>query len=136
MPLGCFRSALAGIVRPVDAEVAGEQEDLLFIAAQPGAEGVAGVVPVVPVAQPVVDDPGRDRGVVAFPQACEDLRVQGRAAAGAGFLDRLVRLAQDRDDVASRPAVLLLPSSSSLSSCPAGGAVSPRTLIGADRASG
>jgi hypothetical protein len=45
MSLGGFRSAFAGIVHPVDAEVAGEQEGLLFIAAQPGAEGVAGWLP-------------------------------------------------------------------------------------------
>src|SRR5271165_3848442 len=54
----------------------------------------------MPVPQPVVDDPGRHRGVVAFPQAGEDLRVQGGVAAGAGVLDGLVRLAQDGDDVA------------------------------------
>ena len=58
------------------------------------------MVPVVPVPQPVVDDPGRHGLVVAFPQALQQLRVQGGVAAGAGLLHGLVRLAQDRDDVA------------------------------------
>ena len=47
-----------------------------------------------------MDDPGGDGLVVAFPQVIEDLRVQGGVAAGAGVFDGLVRLAQDRDDVA------------------------------------
>ena len=58
MAFGGFRSALADIIRPGDAEVAGEQEDLFLVVPQPGAEGVAGVVAVVPVPQPVVDHPG------------------------------------------------------------------------------
>jgi hypothetical protein len=87
------------IIRPVDAEVAGEQEDLLLIAAQPGTEPVAGVVPVVPVPQPVVDDPCLHGGVVAFPQVIEELRVQAGVAAGAGLLDGVVRLVEDGDDV-------------------------------------
>ena len=85
----------------LDGEVAGEQEDLFLVVAQPGAERVAGVVPaVVPVPQPVVDDPGGDGIIVAFPQVIEDLLVQGGVPAGAGGLDGLVRLAQDGDDVA------------------------------------
>ena len=50
-----FRAAFGDIVRPAHGEVAGEQEDLFLVVAQPGAEGVAGVVPVVPVPEPVVD---------------------------------------------------------------------------------
>ena len=71
MALGGFRAALGDVVRPVHGEVAGEQEDLLLVVAQPAAERVAGVVPGVPVPQPVVDDPGPDRRVVAFPQVVE-----------------------------------------------------------------
>ena len=58
------------------------------------------MVPVVPVPQPVVDDPGPDGLVVAFPQVIEQLRVQAGVAAGAGLIHVLVCLAQDRDDVA------------------------------------
>jgi hypothetical protein len=47
-----------------------------------------------------VDDPGADRGVVAFPQVLEYLRVQSGDAAGVGVFHGLVRLAQDGDDVA------------------------------------
>ena len=54
MALGGFGAALGDIVRPAHGEVAGEQEDLLLVVAQPGAERVAGVVPGVPVPQPVV----------------------------------------------------------------------------------
>jgi hypothetical protein len=69
----------------------GEQEDLFLIVAQPGAEGVAGVIPAaVPVPQPVVDDPGPDCGIVAFPQVIECLLVQGGVPAGAGGLDGLM----------------------------------------------
>jgi hypothetical protein len=46
-----------------------------------------------------VDDPGRDRIAVAFPQAVENLPAQGGVPAGAGGFDGLVSLAQDRDDV-------------------------------------
>ncbi len=70
MALGCFRAALGHIIRPAHGEVAGEQEDLFPVVAQPGPERVAGVVPLVPVPQPVVDDPGGDGGVVAFAQVC------------------------------------------------------------------
>jgi hypothetical protein len=49
-------AAFADVVRPAHGEDAGEQEDLFLVVAQPGAEGVAGVVPVVPCPQPVVDD--------------------------------------------------------------------------------
>ena len=100
MPLGGFRSALTDIIRPAHGEFAGEQEDLFLVVAQPGAERVSGVVAVVPVPQPVVDDPGRHGGVVAFPQVIEYLRVEGGVAAGAGGLDGLMSVAQDRDDVA------------------------------------
>ena len=53
---GGFGAALGDVGRPVHGEIAGEQEDLLFVAAQPAAQRVAGVVPLVPVPQPVVDD--------------------------------------------------------------------------------
>ena len=56
--LGGLGAALGDVVRPVHGEVAGEQEDLLLVVPQPAAEGVPGVVPAVPVAEPVVDDPG------------------------------------------------------------------------------
>jgi hypothetical protein len=36
--LGGFGSALGDVGRPVRGEVAGEQEDLLFVVAQPAAE--------------------------------------------------------------------------------------------------
>ena len=100
MPFRGLCAALGDVGRPVHGEVAGEQEDLFLVVAQPAGEAVAGVVAGVPVPQPVVDDPGPDGGVVAFAQVIEDLRVQGGAAAGAGVLDGPVRLAQDRDDVA------------------------------------
>ena len=44
--LGGLGAALGYVVRPVHGEVAGEQEDLLLVVAQPAAERVAGVVPV------------------------------------------------------------------------------------------
>src|SRR5258707_9107964 len=100
MALGGPGAALGDIIRPAHSEFAGEQEDLFLIAAQPAAQRVAGVVPVVPVPQPVVDDPGRDRAVVAFTQVIEELLVQGGVPAGAGGLDGLMSVAQDRDDVA------------------------------------
>ena len=71
MAPGGFRAALGDVIRPVHGEVAGEQEDLLLVAAQPAAQRVAGVVPVVPVPQPVVRRPEGGGGVVAFPQAVE-----------------------------------------------------------------
>ncbi len=58
------------------------------------------MVPGVPVPQPVVDDPGGDRGVVAFPQVIEYLLVQGSVPAGAGRPDGRMGLTQDGDDVA------------------------------------
>src|SRR5215470_13075463 len=47
----------SSVGRPVRGEVAGEQEDLLFVVAQPAAQRVAGMISLVPVPQPVVDDP-------------------------------------------------------------------------------
>ena len=87
MAPGLLRAALTDVVRPVDGEVAGEQEDLLPVAGQPAGERVAGVVSLVPVAEPAVDPPGFRRGAVALAQAGEDPRVQGGAAEGAGVLD-------------------------------------------------
>jgi len=49
VPLNGLDALLGDVVRPVHGEVAGEQEDLLFVLAQPAAERVADVVPVVPV---------------------------------------------------------------------------------------
>ena len=96
---GGFCAALADVVRPVHVEVAGEQQDLFLVVPQPAGEGVSGVVPGVPVPEPVVDAPGFRGLVVAFAQAGEDLRVECGAAAGAGVLDGPVRLAQEGDDV-------------------------------------
>src|SRR5258708_30997411 len=98
--LGLFRPAFADIVGPVHVKVAGEQEDLLLVVPQPAGERVAGVVPGVPVAEPVVDSPGFYGGGVASPQVIDDLRVQGGAAAGAGLLPGLMRVAEGRGDVA------------------------------------
>jgi hypothetical protein len=98
--LGCFRAAFGDVGGPVDGEVAGEQEDLFLVVAQPAAQRVAGVVPLMPVPQPVVDDPGGGGLVVAFAEILQQVRVQGGAAAGAGVADGLVCLAQDGDDVA------------------------------------
>src|SRR6266581_7368866 len=112
-----FRSALRDVIRPADGEEAGEQENLFLIFAQPGAEGVPGVVPAaVPVPQPVVDDPGRDRIVVAFPQVIEDLLVQGGIPAGAGGLDGLMSVTQDRDDL---PGPVLDAAGAEFRDCPA-----------------
>jgi hypothetical protein len=58
------------------------------------------VVPLVPVPQSVVGDPERGRLVVALAEFVKQARAEGGAAAGAGVLDGLVRLAQDGDDVA------------------------------------
>ena len=70
----------------------------------------------VPVPQPVVDDPGGDGGVVAFPQVTEDLLVQGGVRAGARGLDGLMSVAQDRDDV---PGPVLDAAGAELRDCPA-----------------
>ena len=45
VPLRGFRSAFRDVIRPAHGEDSGEQEDLFLVFAQPGAEGVAGVVP-------------------------------------------------------------------------------------------
>ena len=79
MALGRFRAALGDVGRPVHGEVAGEQEDLLLVVAQPAAERVAGMVPLVPVPQPVVDDPEGDGLVVALAQLGQQLRIGGLA---------------------------------------------------------
>jgi hypothetical protein len=66
VPLGGLGAALGDVVRPLDGGLAGEQPDLAGVVAQPAAEDVAGVVAVVPVPQPVVDDPEGDGLVVAL----------------------------------------------------------------------
>jgi hypothetical protein len=100
VPLGGLGAPFADVVGEADAEVAGEQEDLLLVVAQPGGEGVAGVVPAaVPVPQAVVGEPELDGGVVAFAQVVRNLLAKGGAAAGAGPLDLGIRLAEDLDDV-------------------------------------
>ena len=101
MALGRFRSALGDVGGPVHGEVAGEQEDLFLVAAQPAAQCVAGVIPAVPVPQPVMGDAEGDGVVVALAELLQQVRVDGGAAAGAGVFDGLMRLAQDGDDVAS-----------------------------------
>jgi hypothetical protein len=100
VPLGGFDGLLGAVVRPVHGELSGEQPDLLFVVAQPAAEGVAGVVAVVPVPVPVVRDPEGDGLVVAPVQLRQKLRIEGGIAPGQRLLDRLVRLAEDLDDVA------------------------------------
>jgi hypothetical protein len=75
MPFRGFRAAFGDIVRPAHSEVAGEQEDLLPVLFQPAAERVAGVVPSIPVAQPVVRPAEGGSGVVASEQVIEDLLV-------------------------------------------------------------
>jgi hypothetical protein len=65
MSLGGLDAAFGGVGGPVDGEVGGEQPDLVGVLGQPGREGVAGVVAVVPVPVPVVDDADGDGGVVA-----------------------------------------------------------------------
>ena len=96
--LGGFRAALRDVGRPVHGEVAGEQEDLLLILAQPAAQRVAGMVPLVPVPQPVMGDAERGGLVVALAELVQQVRAEGGAAASAGVFDGLVRLAQDGDD--------------------------------------
>jgi hypothetical protein len=59
------------------------------------------VVPVVPVPQPVVDDPEGGGLVVALAELVQHVRVRGCTAAGTGVLDGLIGLAEDRDDVTS-----------------------------------
>jgi hypothetical protein len=58
------------------------------------------VVAVVPVPVPVVRDPEGDGLVVAPVQLRQKLRIEGGIAPGQRLLDRLVRLAEDLDDVA------------------------------------
>jgi len=41
----CLRAALGDVVSPAHGEVAGEQEDLFLVFAQPAGECVSGVVP-------------------------------------------------------------------------------------------
>ena len=55
MALGGFRAPFGDVIGPVDGEVAGEEEDLLLVVAQPAAERAAGMIPAVPVAQPVAE---------------------------------------------------------------------------------
>jgi hypothetical protein len=67
---------------------------------QPSGERVAGVVPGVPVPQPVVDDARPDGFVVAFSQVIKQLRGEAGVVASAGGFYGLVCLAQDGDNVA------------------------------------
>ena len=97
-----FDGLLGAVVRPVDGELRGEQPHLLFVFAQPAAERVAGMVPLVPVPQPVVRDPEGDGLVVALPQLRQQLLIQRRVAPGQRVVNGLVRLAEDLDDF-SRP---------------------------------
>ena len=48
VPFGAFDGPLGAVAGPLDGEFAGEQPDLLLVFLQPAAQGVAGVVPVVP----------------------------------------------------------------------------------------
>ncbi len=69
------------------------------LAFQAAGQDVAGVVPVVPVAEPVGGLAPGDRLVVALPQAGEQVRVEVIAAGGDGGLDGGVRLLEDLADV-------------------------------------
>ncbi len=62
------------------------------------------MVPLVPVPQPVMRDPEGDGLVAALAELAQYLRGQGGVPAGAGLIHGLVRLAQDRDEVA-RPGL-------------------------------
>ena len=88
MPFRAFDGPLGADAGPLDGELAGEQPDLLLVLLQPAAEGVAGVVPVVPVPQPVMGDPKGGGLVVALAQLLQLFGVQGGVPAGAGFPPR------------------------------------------------
>ena len=94
VPLGGFGAALGDVGRPVHGEVAGEQEDLFLVVAQPAAQRVAGVVSLMPVSQPVMGDAEGDGVVVARAELVQQVRAEGGAAAGPGVADGLVRLAR------------------------------------------
>jgi hypothetical protein len=100
----CRLAALAPssevLFRPVDSGLAGEQPDLVCVVAQPAAEGVAGVVAVVPVAVPVVRDPEGDGLVVALAELGQQFRVGPGLISGPGPGGRLMGLAQDLDHIA------------------------------------
>jgi len=100
VPFGGLGALLAGVVRPVDGGLAGEQPDLAGVVAQPAAERVAGVVAVVPVAVPVVGDPEGGGLVVALAELGQQLRVRGGLASGPGLGGRLMGFAEDLDHIA------------------------------------
>src|ERR1700722_17346485 len=93
------RSALLLVHSTANSRVNSQTCSLVLL--EPAAEGAAGVVPVVPVPQPVIGDAEGGGLVVAPAQFGQLSGVQGGVPAGAGFLHRLVRLAQDADHVAS-----------------------------------
>ncbi len=99
MPLGGFDGLLGAVVRPVHAEVRGEQPDLPGVLLQPAAQHVAGVVSVVPVPVPVMRDPELGGLVVTLAQLRQKFRVDGRIAPGPGVFGRLVRFAEYLDHV-------------------------------------
>jgi hypothetical protein len=94
VPFRAFDGPLGAVAGPLDGEFAGEQPDLLLVLLQPAAQSVAGVVPVMPVPQPVMGDPEGGGLVVALAELVQQVRVEGGAAAGAGVLDGLMGLAQ------------------------------------------
>src|SRR5262249_47269853 len=96
VPLGGFGASVGGIVGPLDGGLAGEQPDLAGVVAQPAAEGVPGVVAVVPVPQPVVGDSEGDSLVVALAELGQQLRIAGLAP-GPGLFGQAVGFAQDLD---------------------------------------
>jgi hypothetical protein len=96
---GGLDSLLGAVVRPLNAGFASEQPDLVGVVAQPAAEGVAGVVAVVPVPVPVVRDAEGDGLVVTLAQLRRKLRIQGRIASGQGLADGLMGFAEHVDDV-------------------------------------
>ena len=100
MPLGGLSTLLGDLVRPLHGGFAGAQPDLPGVVAQPAAQDVAGVVAVVPVPVPVVDDPEGDGLVVALAELGQQLRVRGTVP-GPGLFDQAVGLPEDLDDVSA-----------------------------------
>ena len=98
----CRLAALTACSEPLfvhSTSKRGEQPDLVCVLLQPAAEGVAGVVAIVPVPVPVMRDAEGGGLVVTLAQLRRKLRVQRRIAPGQGLLHRLMRFAQDIDDV-------------------------------------
>src|ERR1039457_3269270 len=79
------RSALLLVHSTANSRVNSQTCSLYACSQQPAAQGVAGVVPVVPVPQPVMGDPEGGGLVVALAQLFQLFGVQGGVPAGAGL---------------------------------------------------